>query len=66
MFRNRAIHVLLGAMLLFAPGLSAQESGEPQLAPELTGGVGWLNHDAPITLASLRGKIVLLDFWTYC
>ena len=35
-------------------------------APELEGGVGWLNTDRPLTLAELRGKIVLLDFWTYC
>ncbi|MGH7489560.1 MAG: thioredoxin-like domain-containing protein, partial [bacterium] len=35
-------------------------------APELTGGVGWLNTDTPLTLKQLRGKIVLLDFWTFC
>lgn len=35
-------------------------------APELLGGAGWLNTDAPLTLASLRGKVVILDFWTYC
>ena len=34
-------------------------------APELEGGVGWLNTKRPLTLAGLRGKIVLLDFWTY-
>ncbi len=34
-------------------------------APELTGGRGWLNTDRPLTLANLRGKFVLLDFWTY-
>jgi thiol-disulfide isomerase/thioredoxin len=34
-------------------------------APELEGGRGWLNTDAPLTLAGLRGKVVLLDFWTY-
>jgi thiol-disulfide isomerase/thioredoxin len=35
-------------------------------APELDGGVGWLNTAGPITLRDLRGKIVLLDFWTLC
>ncbi len=35
-------------------------------APELSGGLGWLNTDHPLTLAGLRGRIVLLDFWTYC
>jgi thiol-disulfide isomerase/thioredoxin len=34
-------------------------------APELKGGRGWLNTDKPLTLAALKGKIVLLDFWTY-
>lgn len=34
-------------------------------APELTGGRSWLNTAAPLTLAGLRGKVVLLDFWTY-
>ncbi|HEX7306904.1 NHL domain-containing thioredoxin family protein [Lentzea sp.] len=35
-------------------------------APELVGR-GWLNTgDAQVTLKELRGKIVLLDFWTFC
>ncbi|WP_426564070.1 NHL domain-containing thioredoxin family protein [Angustibacter sp. McL0619] len=35
-------------------------------APELTGR-GWLNTGGePLSLAGLRGKIVLLDFWTFC
>lgn len=35
-------------------------------AVELEGGIEWLNASGPITLKELRGKIVLLDFWTYC
>jgi thiol-disulfide isomerase/thioredoxin len=34
-------------------------------APELTGDHGWLNTDKPLSLAALKGKVVLLDFWTY-
>ena len=34
-------------------------------APELEGGRGWLNTDKPLSIAGLRGKLVLLDFWTY-
>jgi thiol-disulfide isomerase/thioredoxin len=35
-------------------------------APSLDGGAGWLNTSEAISLNELRGKIVLLDFWTYC
>jgi sugar lactone lactonase YvrE len=34
-------------------------------APEFPEGLDWLNTDTPLTMASLRGKVVLLDFWTY-
>jgi thiol-disulfide isomerase/thioredoxin len=36
--------------------------------PSLEGGAGWINTDQakPIRLEELRGKVVLLDFWTYC
>jgi cytochrome c biogenesis protein CcdA/thiol-disulfide isomerase/thioredoxin len=33
-------------------------------APEITGIQDWINSD-PQTLASLKGKVVLVDFWTY-
>lgn len=34
-------------------------------APELKGDKGWLNTDKPLSIAGLKGKVVLLDFWTY-
>ncbi|HWB11914.1 MAG TPA: thioredoxin-like domain-containing protein [Pirellulales bacterium] len=34
--------------------------------PELAGGVGWLNTAGPLELKDLRGKFVLIDFWTFC
>jgi len=33
-------------------------------APELAGIDGWINSE-PLTLEELRGKVVLVDFWTY-
>lgn len=35
-------------------------------APDFPSGLEWLNTDRPLTLNDLRGKVVLIDFWTYC
>ena len=39
-------------------------TGDEKLAPELVGIEGWINTE-PFTLESLRGKVVLIDIWTY-
>jgi sugar lactone lactonase YvrE len=44
--------------------MSIRQQGRVR-APELVGGRGWLNTDKPLQLAALRGKVILLDFWTY-
>lgn len=44
--------------------MSQQERSRVR-APELTGGSGWLNTDRPLSIAGLKGKVILLDFWTY-
>jgi len=36
----------------------------PYPAPELSGITAWLNSE-PLTLEKLKGKVVLIDFWTY-
>ena len=48
---------LVGALLF-------SQSQRPAMMPELNGAVGWLNS-GPLTAKSLRGKVVLVNFWTY-
>ncbi|KJK24756.1 cytochrome C biogenesis protein [Burkholderiaceae bacterium 16] len=52
-----------GAMMRAALGGPAALPVEGQL-PALTGAVQWLNSP-PLTAEGLRGKVVLVDFWTY-
>ncbi len=35
-------------------------------APDFPKQSVWLNTQTPLSLADLRGQVVLLDFWTYC
>ena len=35
-------------------------------APEFPAGAEWFNVERPLSMRDLRGKLVLLDFWTYC
>jgi hypothetical protein len=34
-------------------------------APDFPTGMEWLNTPRPLALKELRGKIVLLEFWTF-
>jgi thiol-disulfide isomerase/thioredoxin len=35
-------------------------------APELRSAGGWINTAHPLALRDLRGRVVVLDFWTFC
>lgn len=62
-FLATALAALLGA-IGFNP-TAAQSYVGTTPAKEFPAGLDWINTDRPLTLAELRGKIVLLDFWTY-
>ena len=54
-------------LIVFVCGLvlSNPTWGREVSAPELQGIVHWINTDNPLTIASMKGKVVLVDFWTY-
>jgi thiol-disulfide isomerase/thioredoxin len=62
---------LIGAFDPEMPAVLAASAHESQTRladegplPDLGGSIGWLNS-APLNRKSLRGKVVLVDFWTY-
>ena len=46
--------------------MAAQSYAGKVNAPEFPPGLEWINTDRPVTMQELRGKLVVLDFWTYC
>lgn len=63
--------LILAALALAHSPPDAQAAAQPPFAhrvkaPPLPDGLTWINTDGPVALSDLRGKFVLLDFWTYC
>jgi cytochrome c biogenesis protein CcdA/thiol-disulfide isomerase/thioredoxin len=67
---SKAEEHLIGALRSSKPVVAAApDSGMPTLKdegamPAIPGGITWLNS-TPLTTEGLRGKVVLIDFWTY-
>jgi thiol-disulfide isomerase/thioredoxin len=61
---QRELRDLTGGRDPEAPGGGEGVLEDYGRAPELRGINAWLNSE-PLTLAGLRGRVVLIDFWTY-
>ncbi|MFK4443480.1 thiol-disulfide isomerase/thioredoxin [Caballeronia udeis] len=62
--KTAAAAMLLAATALTSSGASAAPLRNSTPAPEFTGIDTWLNSK-PLSISQLRGKVVLVDFWTY-
>lgn len=65
---KRLVGLMVVVLLLVGSGVVAQDA--PQFegtipAPEFPADLDWFNVETPLTMDGLRGKVVLLDFWTY-
>ena len=61
------ITVLMATMALATHAHAAplhDPLAKPYAAPEFEGVIRWLNSK-PLTMSALKGKVVLIDFWTY-
>ena len=46
--------------------MAAQRFAGSVNAPDFPAGLDWINTTRPLSIKDLRGKIIILDFWTYC
>ncbi|MEP6755017.1 MAG: thioredoxin-like domain-containing protein [Chthonomonadales bacterium] len=68
--RNSMRTMVIACLLAigFAHSISASplgQAGQNPMAPEFNPNLEWLNTDRPLTLKEFKGKVVILDFWTY-
>jgi thiol-disulfide isomerase/thioredoxin len=63
--RRSLLSYILGPVALPGGLLAVNRASARPATPELIGINGWLNTDGPLTIAELRGKVVLVEFGTY-
>jgi thiol-disulfide isomerase/thioredoxin len=63
--RRRFFSYALASAALTGGQLAVNRAPAGSASPEFTGIDGWLNTEGPLTIASQRGKVVLVEFCTY-
>src|SRR5215510_15698773 len=74
---GRVVRLVLFFSLFLLSGVAYAQNQDPGVsnnkllegvadAPEFPSEFEWLNTDRSLSLRELQGKVVLLDFWTYC
>ena len=61
--KNLALWVGVSALICAVVTIASVKPDEGRV-PDMNGALGWLNS-TPLSSTSLRGKVVLVDFWTY-
>ena len=64
---RRTLYVLAAALFFCLAGIGCTQgagAAPSKPAPEFVGTGAWFNTP-PLTMAALRGKVVLVEFWTY-
>lgn len=61
---TKLFYLISATAIICGVGMVASGAGDEGAMPDLSGAVAWLNS-SPLSSKELRGKVVLVDFWTY-
>jgi thiol-disulfide isomerase/thioredoxin len=59
------VRIIAAIAVSFTLGLGLFVAVPAERAPEIRSSDTWINSDGPLTLKSLQGKVVLIDFWAF-
>ena len=61
---TKLLYLIGATAIICGVALIASGAGDEGAMPDLSGAVAWLNS-SPLSSKELRGKVVLVNFWTY-
>jgi len=59
------VRIIAAIAVSFTLGLGLFVAVPAERAPEIRSSDTWINSDGPLTLKSLKGKVVVIDFWAF-